>query len=792
MNDDSKVNVEINGVALQARKGAMVIEVADDAGIRIPRFCYHSKLSIAANCRMCLVEVEKAPKPLPACATPVMEGMKVFTRSPKALEAQRGTMEFLLINHPLDCPICDQGGECELQDVAMGYGRDISRYSEGKRVVADKNIGPLISTDMTRCIHCTRCVRFGQEVAGVMELGAPGRGENMRITTYVEGTVDSEMSGNVIDLCPVGALNAKPSRMTARAWELEQHAGVASHDCIGSNTYLHTLRNSVNRVVPRDMEAINECWISDRDRFSYEGLKSSRRLLTPMIRQHDNWVPCDWDTALQAIATGIGEVVTAHGADQLGALVSPNATVEEMYLLQRVLRGLGSHNIDHRLRQVDFSGSDQAPVFPWLGQSIEDLERLDSVLLIGSNVRKEQPIAAHRLRKAALRGARVFAVNGRAFEFNFPVAGTAICRPEEMIEALAGILRALRELGKFTPRALDALLDSAPAETGLQEMARALNDGARGSVLLGPQAIAHPNFEQLRLLAAAIAQASDSTWGLLSDGANAAGAWLAGAVPHRAPGDGQRASGLNAAQMTARPRKAMLLYGIEPEYDCYDPAAVRLALDAAEFVVAFSAFEHDPIREYAHVLIPIAAAAETSGTLVNAEGRWQSAAGAVAPPGEARPGWKVMRVLGNYLELDGFEYVSSDQVLEELRKQADTPKPDNAVSITTWPESSPTEQGLVRIAGVNPYGQDPLTRNSPSLQRTRDARDEQARVNTGVAQRLGLVGADRVLLRQGNAYASVELIIDDTVADSCVWLPSGTAASGRLGPMFGDIELTAE
>lgn len=793
MNDESTVNLEINGVALKARKGAMVIEVADQAGIRIPRFCYHDKLSIAANCRMCLVEVEKAPKPLPACATPVMEGMKVFTRSAKALEAQRGTMEFLLINHPLDCPICDQGGECELQDVAMGYGRDVSRYSEGKRVVADKNIGPLISTDMTRCIHCTRCVRFGQEIAGVMELGAPGRGENMRITTYVEGTVDSEMSGNVIDLCPVGALNAKPSRMTARAWELAQHAGVAAHDCIGSNLYFHTLRGAVNRVVPRDNESLNECWISDRDRFSYEGLKSERRLRTPMIRQHDQLVPCDWDTALQAVADGLRDVADRHGPDQLGALVSPNASVEEMYLLQRLVRGLGSNNIDHRLRQADFSGSDQAPLYPSLGQSVADLEALDALLLVGSNLRKEQPIAGHRVRKAALKGAKVFAVNSRAFEFNFPLAGLALCRPDEMIDALAGVLRALRDLGRPVDDVLGPLLDDAQPQPGLAAMAKALAEGRRAAVLLGPQAMAHPHFERLRVLADAIARASDANFGLLSDGANAAGAWLAGAVPHRqAGGAPSSAPGLDAAAMLTEPRRAFFLYGIEPEYDSYDPAATRLALDAAELVVVCTAFEHEALRDYAHVLLPIGAFAEAAGTWVNAEGRWQSATGAVAPSGDARPGWKVLRVLGNFLDLAGFDYQSAEQVRDELKAQVpgDGPAPHTAGSQWSGKPQAPT--GLVRVSGVNPHAVDYVTRHAPSLQRTRDARDQQARINSELARQLGLTGAERALLRQGNAYTTVELLIDDSVADGCVWLPAGTPASARLGPMFGEIELTAE
>ncbi|MGI9301500.1 MAG: NADH-quinone oxidoreductase subunit NuoG, partial [Gammaproteobacteria bacterium] len=389
---DDLVNLEINGKACQARRGAMIIEVADEAGIRIPRFCYHEKLSIAANCRMCMVEVEKAPKPLPACATPVGEGMKVYTQSPLAIGAQKSTMEFLLINHPLDCPICDQGGECELQDIAMGYGEDVSRYTEAKRVVKDKDIGPLVSTDMTRCIHCTRCVRFGEEIAGVRELGATGRGENMEIGTYIEKSMASEMSGNVIDLCPVGALNARPSRMAARAWELIQHASIAPHDSIGSNIYLHTLRGRVVRAVPRDNEEINETWISDRDRFSYTGLYSEDRLHAPQLKRDGQWQTVDWETALKAVAAGL----LAQPAEEVGSLVAPNATLEEMYLLQKLLRGVRVGNIDHRLRQLDFSDQEHAPLFPWLGHPIADLENRDAVLLVGANVREEQPIAAHR------------------------------------------------------------------------------------------------------------------------------------------------------------------------------------------------------------------------------------------------------------------------------------------------------------------------------------------------------------------------------------------------------------
>lgn len=439
-------NIEINGKPLQVTDGAMVIEAADNAGITIPRFCYHNKLSVAANCRMCLVEIEKVAKPVPACATPVTDGMKIFTKSTMALDAQKSVMEFLLINHPLDCPICDQGGECELQDIAVGFGQDISRYAEQKRVVADKDIGPLISTEMTRCIHCTRCVRFGQEVAGIMELGATGRGENMRIGTYVERTVASEMSGNVIDLCPVGALTSKPYRYSGRPWENNQAKSIAAHDCLGSNIEIETRRNKVMRVLPDDNEAINELWLSDRDRFSYLGLKHEDRLQSPMIKQGNVWKEVDWQTALNYAYEGLKTVIKKDGVENIGALVSPSATVEEMYLTQKLMRGMGSNNIDHRLRQSDFSDQDIAPQFPALGQSLTDLENNDAVLLVGSWIRKDQPIAGHRIRKASRNGAKIMAVNAVDFDLNFDVEEKMITSPAEMVNSLAAITKALLTL----------------------------------------------------------------------------------------------------------------------------------------------------------------------------------------------------------------------------------------------------------------------------------------------------------------------------------------------------------
>src|SRR3569832_1414792 len=452
------VNIEIDGIPIKAENGAMIIEAADEAGIPIARFCYHKKLSVAANCRMSLVEVDKAAKPLPACATPVTEGMKVLTRSPRALDAQRGTMEFLLINHPLDCPICDQGGECELQDVSMGYGESHSRFEEGKRVVRDKDIGPLISTEMTRCIHCTRCVRFGEEIAGIKELGAVGRGEHMEIGTYVQKAVTSELSGNVIDLCPVGALTSKPFRYTARPWELISVASVAPHDCVGSNIYLHQRGNRVMRALPQENAAVNETWISDRDRFSYEGLNCADRLTAPLIKRDGEWEEVDWETALHTAVARIKGVMTAGGAKPLGMLVSPRATLEEMYLAQKWLRGLGGANIDHRLRQCDFTDQTAAPIVPSLVCTLDELETVDGLLIVGAIVRKDQPIIGHRIRKASLRGARVAVISRVDFELRFRVAERIIASPAEMERALAGVVKALLEGGAPLPPAVATLL----------------------------------------------------------------------------------------------------------------------------------------------------------------------------------------------------------------------------------------------------------------------------------------------------------------------------------------------
>ncbi len=788
------VNLEIDGVAVQARKGDMIIQVADACGKTIPRFCYHPKLPIAANCRMCLVEVERVAKPLPACATPVAEGMKVHTHSPKALAAQRGVMEFLLINHPLDCPICDQGGECELQDLALGFGRGISRFTENKRVVKDKDIGPLIATDLTRCIHCTRCIRFLEVIAGQKELGATGRGEHMQIGTYIERAVGSELSGNVIDVCPVGALTSKPFRYRARPWELVQHAGVAGHDAIGSNLYVHTRKGRVLRVVPRDNEAINEAWISDRDRFSYQGLYAADRLQTPLIKNNGNWLPASWDTALEAVARRVRGTIERHGAEQLGALIHPSATLEELYLLQKLLRGLGCGNIDHRLRQADFGDQETAPVYPWLGQAIADLAVLDAVLLVGSDVRREQPIAGHRLRQASLRGADLMFVNPGAYTFRGRIAAQIGASPYGMVGALAGVAKVLCEsAGAAMPEGLDRLLDPGAPSAAQRTIAERLQQGARAAVLLGALALGSPYLSSLRALAGLIAEHSGARIGYLPEGANGAGAWLAGAVPHRAAGGGPAAvSGLHARQMLEAPRKTLLLYGLEPELDCRDPAAALAAVHSAEHVVCFAAHASERMKVYADVLLPVAPSFETSGTFVNAAGSWQSFTGSTAPIADTRPGWKVLRVLGNLLDCAGFEYVSSEEVRDELLNLCVPVQPDNRVR---WPgprRITAPDARLVRIGRVAMYGVDPVVRRAGALQQTEEARPAAVHLNAAEADRLGLVGAQRVSVTQGACCVSLPLVIDEGMPDGCAGIPCALPDSAALGPAFGPIELARQ
>jgi len=776
------VEIQVDGQAIKAPRGALLIDVTDSNGIDIPRFCYHKKLSVAANCRMCLVEVEKAPKPLPACATQVMDGMVVHTRSAKAIAAQKGTMEFLLINHPLDCPICDQGGECELQDVAIGYGSDVSRYSEEKRVVVDEDIGSLIATEMTRCIHCTRCVRFGEEIAGMREMGATGRSEHVRIGTFIEKSITSEMSGNIIDLCPVGALTAKPSRYSARAWELMQQASVAPHDSVGSNIFIHTWHNKVTRVVPRDNESINEVWISDRDRFSYQALQADDRLTTPMIKQNGQWQEASWEAAL-AVAS---DLLKTPSADQVGALLSPNASLEELYLGQKLMRGLGSNHIDHRLRQLDFSDQAQAPIMPWLGQSIEALESLDAALLIGSNVRKEQPLIAHRLRKASLKGAQISFVNPKRYDFHFNVTENIAVDPFEMVAELAAIAAALGAQSGASD--LGEWIAAAKPNDAHEAIATSLKGGS-SSVMLGNLAVLNPHYAALRALASLIASSSDSTFAYLPEAANSAAAWLAGAVPHRlAGGESLKERGLNAQQMLSDARQAYLLLGVEAERDCADPALASAALQGAK-VVAVTAFANESMKANADVLLPVATFAENSGSYVNATGLWQSCKGAATAPGDARPAWKVLRVLANLLDLDGFEFLSSEEVRDELKLACRDLNLNNELQANGNVALAERPAGLLRSGDVPIYSGDTLVRRATALQATLDADVEALLISASEAERLGVAGAERVKVTQAAASSELPLRLDESIPAGTVWLPAGIAAAEKLGSLYATIEL---
>ncbi|MGD8907705.1 MAG: NADH-quinone oxidoreductase subunit NuoG [Chromatiales bacterium] len=776
---DTKVTIEVDGRELQAQAGSMLIEVTDAAGIRIPRFCYHKKLSVAANCRMCLVEVEKAPKPLPACATPVSDGMKVYTRSPKALAAQQGTMEFLLINHPLDCPICDQGGECELQDVAMGYGSDVSRYSEGKRVVVDKNIGPLIATDMTRCIHCTRCVRFGQEIAGIRELGATGRGEHMQIGTYIERSVDSELSGNVIDLCPVGALTSKPFRFSARAWELTQVEGVAPHDSVGSNINLHLRGNKVMRVHPRDNESINETWISDRDRYSYEGLYSAERLTAPMIKKGGEWQEVSWEMALEMAAVAFREI---GEGEQIGALVSPASTLEELYLAQKLVRGLGGNNIDSRLRQGDFRLDKERPGVSWLGMKIAEVEQLNSALVVGGNLRKEQPILAHRLRKAALAGAELHYLNPLRLELNH-VATQTVAGPAGMVDALAAVAKAAGVKGEG---GLAELIRSAEADTAAEATAKALKQADAAAVMLGALAQAHPDYALIGALASALAEATGAILCVVPAASNSLGAQLAGALPClQAGAKVADEAGLDVINMLKLPRKGYLLMGVEPGLDFWDGALSMSALQSADIVVALSAFRSPQLEACADILLPMGLFAETAGTYVNAEGVWQTNRGVVKPQGEARPGWKILRVLGNLLDVEGFDYVDAGQVLAELQDLCGEALPANRLTLSGNPVRQLTAEGLLRGGDTPLYAIDPLVRRAEALQQTHDAGSPAIRLHPAEAERLGLAATELALVKQNGYQANLPLELDDSLPEGCAWISTGLAETAALGQPFG-------
>ena len=767
------LELEIDGRAIEVADGSTVMDAANQLGIYVPHFCYHKKLSIAANCRMCLVQDEKAPKPLPACATPVTKGMKVFTHSDKAIDAQKGVMEFLLINHPLDCPICDQGGECQLQDLAVGYGGSGSRYDEPKRVVTNKNLGPLIATDMTRCIHCTRCVRFGQEIAGVMELGMIGRGEHAEIIAFVGKTVDSELSGNMIDLCPVGALTSKPFRYTARTWELTRYQSISPHCGLGSNLTVQVKQNRVMRVLPRDNESINECWLSDKDRFSYEGLNSAERLVRPMIKVDGAWRQVDWQTALQFVADGITRVRNQHGADAISALATPHQTLEELYLLQKLARATGCNNIDFRTRQSAFSNDSNVP---WLGMQIAEIGRLDRVLVVGSMLRNDHPLLAHRLRQAAKKDLQINLINPVDDELLMRVANKAIVAPSQIAHALAQVAKAVGELKGATVSSDIAAVEAGPAAARIAE---SLMSGQNVAILMGNLTQHHPAAAQIHAVVQTLGDLLGAKFGFLGEAANSVGGYLAGAT----------GSGLNALEVMRQPRKAYVLLGVEPELDCFDPAQAMIAMKQAEFVVALSPYEHNAL-EYAHALLPVSPFTETSGTFVNTEGRVQSFRGVVQPLAETRPAWKVLRVLGNLLQVPGFDYDSSDAVLKEALGGVDiATRLNNRLSAPASTASAPSGGAIERIAEVSIYQSDAIVRRSAPLQKTRAGAAPVAAMNGALFARLELRDGDTVKITQGGGAAILPAVRDDKLPANCIRVPAGHPSTAGLGAMFGAVEV---
>ncbi len=772
--------IEVDGRTLEVKAGQMLIEAAESAGIYIPRFCYHEKLSIAANCRMCLVEVEKAPKPMPACATQVMEGMKVHTRSEVAKEAQRGTMEFLLINHPLDCPVCDQGGECPLQDQAMGYGGDNSRYHEPKRVVPNPDIGPLIATEMTRCIHCTRCIRFGEEVAGIMEMGAPGRGEFTRIGTFLDRSIDSEVSGNIIDLCPVGALTSKPYRFSARSWELQSHAVISPHDCVGTNMQVQTLRGVVERVLPAPNESVNECWLADRDRFSYEAVNSKDRLLHPMIREGQDWKEVPWQTALEQAVRGLESVIQSGRAEDIGALASPTVTLEEAYLLQKLLRQLGSDNVDHRLQQQDFRDDSAAPLFPALELPIAALDSVQAALLVGSDLRKEQPLLSVRLRRAVRQhGARVGSLDVIQHAQNHDLCDQVVVPPAELVAALANVALAVSQQMQVSLPAEIAEWAERPAMA--ETVSSLCAAGETGVIILGAIAQQHEDAAGLKTIAQWVAECTGVRLGTLAP-ANSAAAWVAGCVPHRrvngAPVD---TPGMHAADLLKQGCRGYLLLGTEPEYDALDRGAACHALAKAEFTVRISAFDSEWTRKHADVLLPMAAFTESAGTFINCEGRIQHSTVAASPMGDSRPAWKILRVLGNFFQVSGFDQITLQDVQDEIA--LGDLNPSARSSAACYPKKPRAAlPGLQCITEMPIYRVDPTVRRAQSLQQTADNPPPRARLHPETLTEQALTDGQVAVIRSDHGQVTLPVLADARIPKGCFHIPAGFRETGNIEP----------
>jgi NADH-quinone oxidoreductase subunit G len=762
------VEIEIDGKLVEVKEGSTVIQAAQSIGTYIPHFCYHKKLSIAANCRMCLVEVEKAPKPVPACATPVNKGMKIFTRSEKAVNAQKSVMEFLLINHPLDCPICDQGGECQLQDLTMGYGKSASRYQEEKRVVFHKNVGPLISMEeMSRCIHCTRCVRFGQEIAGVMELGMLGRGEHSEITSFVGQTVDSEMSGNMIDICPVGALTSKPFRYAARTWELGRKKSLSPHDSMGSNTIIQTKSERVMRVVPFENEAINECWISDKDRFAYEGLNSEDRLQQPLIKQNGEWLETDWQSALEYVASGLSGVKADHTEKAIAAIANPMSSVEELYLLQKLIKALGSDDVETRLRQIDPTNDIATP---WLGRPIAELEKLQRALVVGSFLRKDHPLIATRLRKGAKAGLQVLRLDTGADDWLMPTQSMTLA-PSKWLAALQAIA-----VEVAVAKSIPAPLNMAQGDAQAKLFAQSLLFGEQKSIFIGNTALAHPQATQIVAWAQWIADETGATLGFLGEGANFVGAKLVGATSQ------------GIQPILDGSKKAVVLYQVEPSMDLANPAMAKEALLQAQTVIAISSFISDDLLDLADVILPITPYTEQAGTYINIVGDVQTVQASVRPLGQARPGWKVLRVLGDLLKLDGFQFNAVDEVMNAALGGLDIPASLSNKTQVSLAQGQTSSTGIERVADLPIYFTDAIVRRAPSLHLTVDSKNAmKAGLSADLFAKFDLKEGDAIKVTQGSHSVVLPATLQKGLAAGVVRIATGTPVSAELESSFGEL-----
>ncbi len=776
------IDIQINGQTYQVLEGASIIEAADEHGIYIPRFCYHKKLSVAANCRMCLVEVANMKKPMPACSTPVSPDMVIFTQSEKALEAQRSVMEFLLINHPLDCPVCDQGGACELQDLSIGFGCSESDFGGDKRAVDKLELGPLLQTYMTRCIQCTRCIRFSRELGGLSELGMIDRGGGEKVSTYVERDLQSELSGNMIDVCPVGALTAKPSRFAGRSWEYVEHEGVAAHDCLGSNMYWHSSQHDnvetreVMRVVPKENESINECWISDRDRFSFEGLTHESRLLSPMVKHNGTWKEASWEAALSECADKLGSLIDSNGGDCLGVLAGPQTTMEEGFLLQKLTRALGSKHIDSRLREQDFSDQACRLPSPRLGCQIADLDSLDTLFFFGCDVRTQHPVLTTRINPSIEEGLSVCAMNPMDYAYTFPLTEQVVAGPSALLQQLAALVALVaKEKGE------SAVISAEKPSAQTQAIAKRLLNSEKIALLMGEHALASTHASAFRSLLSQLATLVGASFGELPYGANTVGLQYVGCVPHRqADGMALAEPGLDIVGMMEQPRRAYVLCQLEPESDVLQAAKTLKTLDEAALVICLTAFESDAMRQYADIMLPVAPPSETSGQFMNIEGSIQSFQAVTVPHGDARPAWKVLRVLANFLKLDHFEYRSLEAVRNDLSVVCES---EDSVCELPILKTLPSlkENELIRLAPWPMVRSDALVRRASSLQKTLRAEQVSALVNAAVASTHGLSDGSQVKARQGDSEIEITLRVDDRIPDQCVMIPSGLSISAGFG-----------